>query len=322
MALTYATLDTVTREVWRKKIADNIYTGNVILKIMLEDGRVNKREGGGEKIFEPIKYIKSTSVGAYTRGGTFDISEQDNLTKAAFDWAFYYANAQVFGQDLAKNAGAEKMIDLIGEKMDEADMALRDKLGTDIYEGTTDIIGLNTAVDATGTYGGIALAVFAGWAAGEDNTSYTQSQLIDSSDPTTYIKDLFAKAVRTATKLGQAPNLIVVPLIVWDIYESVLETQARYNKNARSEMIAAAGFNTLLFRNIPVVADEKATAARAWFLNTNFMNFNLLSTKNFEWSGWKKPTNQDAMVGQFTVGCQLSITNRRMFYKFTGLPTS
>lgn len=324
MALSYATLDTVTREVWRKKIADNIYNGNAIFRIMYEDGRVSVREGGGSKIFEPIKYAKSTSVGSYTRGGTFDISFQDNLTKAEFDWAYYYGNATLFGQDLAENAGPNQIIDLMAETMDEADMALRDKIGDDLYAGTAapNIIGLASAVDATTTYGGIAVADFSGWASGESATAHTAAQLKDSSDSTHYIKDLLAAGVRSATHLGQKPNLIVLPLLIWDIYESVLETQARYVKNARQEMIASAGYSVLNFRDIPVVADEKATAGTVWFLNTNFMKFNILSTKNFEWSGWKKPTNQDSMVGQFTLGCQLSINNRRMFYKYTGFPTS
>jgi len=320
MALSYTSLNTTTQEVWRKVLADNIYDKSTLLKIMLMDERVVER--GGEKIFEPIKYAKSTSVGAYTRFGTFDISDQDNLTKAAFDWAFYYANVTISGQDAAKNDGDRAILDLLATKIEEAEMTLRDHITTELYAGTTDIIGLSTAVDATGTYGGIALADFAGWAAGEDNTSYSQSQLIDASDPTKYIKDLFAKAVRTATHLGQKPNLIIVPLIVWDIYESVLETQSRYPKGGRGEKIAAAGFSTLMFRDIPVVADEKCTAGSAFFLNTDFMAFNVLDKKNFEWSGFKEPANGDSRIGQFTLGCQLSITNRRMFYKFTGLPTS
>jgi len=320
MALSYNSLSTTTQEVWRKVLADNIYDKSTLLKIMLMDNRVVEK--GGEKIFEPIKYAKSTSVGAYTRFGTFDVSDQDNLTKAEFNWAFYYANVTISGQDAAKNDGDRAILDLLATKIEEAEMTLRDKITDDLYTGTTDIIGLSTAVDATGTYGGIALADFAGWASTEDNTDYTNTELIDSSDPTKYIKDLFAQRVRNATHLGQKPNLIILPLLVWDIYESVLETQSRYPKGGRAEKIASAGFSTLMFRDIPVVADEKCTAGVAYFLNTDFMSFNVLDKKNFEWSGFKEPTNADSRMGQFTLGCQLSINNRRMHGKLTGLPTS
>lgn len=320
MAFNYKTLDTTTREVWRKRISDGVFDKSALLKMLLMDERVIEK--GGTKIFEPVRHSKSTSGGAYPRGGTFDISDQDTLTKAEFDWAFYYANVTIFGQDMAINDGDRAMLDLQATKMEDAELKLRDDISNDIYSGTTDIIGLGTAIAASGTYGGISPSDMPTWVSGVDSTSYTTAQLLTESDPSTYIKDLFAKAVRNATHFGMKPNAIIVPLFIWDVYESALETNARYPKGKRAENIASAGFQTLMFRNIPVIADEMCPDKEVYVLNTEAMALNVLDKKNFHWSGFKEATNGDYIAGQFTLGTQLTIRNRRLFYKFTGFPTS
>ena len=323
MALSYDTFQTVTENIYIPKLVDNIYNSSKLLKILAMDKAVKVL--GGTKIFEPLKYAKSTAVGTYNKYETFDLTPPDNLTKAEFTWGHYYSGISIAGTDEIENMGKARILDLLGIKFEEAEMALKDKLADDLYTGTaTDgIIGLASGVDATTTYGGIAVADFSGWASGEDATSYTSANMKDSTNAG-YAITLLQKAIRNATHLGQTPNLIVTNLFVWDVLEAVINANVHYNKStsARGQSIAAAGFNTLEYRGIPIVADEKCPDSTMYVLNTNYVNFRINPERNFKFTGYKTPTNQDAKVGQILLACQLCINNRRMHYKFTGLPTS
>jgi len=80
--------------------------------------------------------------------------------------------------------------------------------------------------------------------------------------------------------------------------------------NSSSSTLGTAGFRTLEYRGIPIVADEKCTSGYFYLLNEKHMwiytwpfpsEFGYSSKSNysgFAWTGWKKPLNQDAASGQ------------------------
>ena len=321
MALNYDYLSTTTREIFIPKLIDNIYDSSALLKILLMDERVFLK--GGRKVVEPIKYAKSTSRGAFSGYDTFDVTPQDNFTAAEFGWANYYANVSISGDDERKNMGEAAVLDLLAERVEDAEMTLKDLIADDLYTGTAapSIIGLSSAIGTTTPYGGISTTDFSGWVSGTDGTSHTSANMKDSTNAS-YIINLLQNAVRNATHLGKKPNLIVVPLFIWDIYENVLQANARYPKNKRQEMIADGGFNVLDFRGIPVVGDEKIPGTAGYVLNTEFMKLRIHPEANFSFTGFKNPVNQDAKIGQVIVTMQLTVNNRRMHYSFSALPTS
>ena len=118
--------------------------------------------------------------------------------------------------------------------------------------------------------------------------------------------------------------MIVTNLFVWDVIESVINANVAYNKSttARGQAIAAAGFNVIEYRGIPIFADEKCPDSYMYVLNTNFINFRINPLRNFHFTGYKQSVNQDAKIGQVLLACQLCLNNRRMHYKFSGLPTT
>lgn len=325
MALTWDQASTITRERFIPKLVDNIYDKSALLKIMLEDGRVKESYDGGRKIVQPIKYAKSTAVGTYDGYQTFDMTPPTYITAAEFNWGHYYSTVSVDGITLRQNMGKERVLDIMAERVDEAGMTLRDKLADDLYYGTasTGVIGLDSAVDAADTYGGIAVADFSGWAAGEDTTAHTEANMKDSTS-TSYIVTLLQAAFRSATHLGSSPNLVVTTLKIFDVIEMVLHKASSFNTNnsARVTQVGNLGFPTINFRGVPIVADEKCPANYLYVLNTDFMKFVLHPQANFYFTGYKVPVNQDAKAGQVLLDCQLTLSNRRMFYKFSSLAAS
>lgn len=323
MALSYDTFKTVTENVYIPKLIDNIYDSSTLLKILAMDKAVKLT--GGTYIFEPLKYGKSTAVGVYDKYDTFDITPPDNLTKARFSWGHYFSSISIAGSDEIENQGKAKILDLLAIKFEEAEMSLKDKLADDLYAGsdTKGIIGLTSAISDTTTYGNIAVADFSGWASGEDSTSHSSTNMKDSTN-SSYVITLLQNAIRSTSHLGQKANLFVTNLFVWDIIEQVINANVAYNKTttARGQAIAAAGFNVIEYRGIPIVADEKCPDATMYALNTNFVNFRVNPMRNFKFTGYKQSVNQDAKIGQILLACQLCVNNRRMHYKFDALPTS
>lgn len=322
MALNWNYLTATTREVFVKKLVDNIYSASAGLKIMLMDH--STKLAGGRKVVEPILYSKNTSRGRYSGFDTFNMEPPDNLTASEYTWGNYYATIAISGDDEDMNMGEAQVLSLIAQRTQEAETTLKDLIADDFYSGTNTkgIIGLDSAV-GTGTYGGIAVADFAGWVSGVDAGSHTEANMLDSTNAS-YIHKLLRKAWRSCLNLGETPNLILTTPLVWDIYEQSLQANARYPKsvNKRQEMIADAGFMALDWRGVPVVADEKCPAGYMFILNTKYLTLRIHPNKNFTFTGFQKPINQDARAGQVLFKSQLCVNNRRMHYKFSGLPTS
>lgn len=322
MALTWDSLTATTREVFIPKLIDNIYDSSAFLKIALMDGAVREYTKGGRKIVEPILYGKNTSRGRYSGYDTFNMEPPENITASEYTWGNYYATITIDGDTLDQNMGAAQVLSLIGERTEEAETTLRDLIAEDLFAGTSSkgIIGLDTAI-GTGTYGGIAVADFAGWVSGVDATAHTQANMVDSTN-SSYIHKLFRAAFRSCRHKSKKPNLIVTTPTVWDLYEETLQASARYVKTGRGQKIADAGFDVLEFRNVPVVVDELCTDNYMHVMNTEYLKLRVHPNKNFKFSGFQRPSNQDAKSGQVMFKSQLCLNNRRMHYKFSSLGAS
>jgi len=320
MALNWDYLTATTREFFRKKLVDNIYDSSPLLATMLNDASIREYQRGGRKIVEPLLYAKNTALGVYSNFDTFDMTPPDNITAAEQVWGHYYVTIAISGDDETDNMGESQVLSLISERTREAEMALKDKVTDDIYAGsdTKGIIGLSTAI-AAGTYGAIAGGTYTWWQSGVDASAHTAANMKDSTNAA-YILTLLRTGYISCKHGGETPNLIVTTQAVYDILEHVLQQQARYEKfNKRTGLLADGGFQTLQWRGIPIVADEKCTADTMYMLNTNYLTFWIHPSRNFYFTGFKTPLNQDAKAGQILLKAQMSTSNRRMHYVWTDL---
>jgi hypothetical protein len=323
MSLNYDYLSATTEEYFVKKLADNIYDKSPLLTMLLNDGSLRKYLRGGRRIVEPVLYAKNTAKGVYSNFDTFDMTPPDNISAARQEWGHYYVTIAISGDDETDNMGESQILNLIAERTREAELALRDKITDDIYAGTDTkgIIGLDTLA-AAGTYGGIAGGTFTWWVAGVDSSAHTQANMKNSTHAS-YVLTLLQAGFRSCKHGGETPNLIVTTQTIWDQIEAVLQQQAQYEKfGKRAGLLADGGFQVLQWRGIPIVADEKATANYMYMLNTNYMSFFVHPSRNFYFTGFKVPMNQDARAGQILLKAQLSTNNRRMHYKWSNLAAS
>ena len=83
----------------------------------------------------------------------------------------------------------------------------------------------------------------------------------------------------------EKPNIIVTTPAIFGYYEALLQPMQRMDMGGYAQVTrdglapskgalgGATGFDALMYDGIPVVRDEKCTAAAMYFLNTKYLDF-------------------------------------------------
>ena len=307
-------VNSVTRDRYVPKVTDNVLAGNVLCMRLLANARP---WGGGTQLVVPIKYQTSSAGGSYAGLDLLSTSQQNTRTRAKFDPKQNYFSVVIDGIQQAVNKGDAAILDLLATEMESVAEDMKDGLGTQMYSDGTgnsskDIVGLDAAIDdgnGTATYGELARATYTTWLSTlTSNTgAITLAQLRSAYD---------------SAKIGEdKPTLIVTTPAIWTTYEGLLTATINYHTQVQgypkmtrfgisreggTGQVGDVGFDTLFFRGIPVVADEKCTSGRLYMINERHLWFAKLDhakhptdRSGFAWTGLKEPTNQDGEVGQF-----------------------
>lgn len=336
MSLSIDSLTAVTRDKFIPVMVDNIFNSNILTHKMLGQ---SEPIASGNKVLQPIEYGKSGDVSFYEGYDTISASPQEVFTDASYDWVQLRSSIIYSGKEQALNSGSERVVDLISAKVKNAEKAMKDAFGNQLYsdnDGTAaptgatsanklsqkGFIGLDHIISKTRALGGITStgSAYLWWDANVEvayktgTTAYTYAQLADG-DIQDVIRNMYGKCSIDNDK----PDLIVCPQNIFDAYEESLAAQKRFG--ASSESLADAGFTNLLYRGTPIVVDDHCPAGKMFFLNTKYLKFRHHSARNFSFQGFQKPVNQDAAVGHIYWLGALVCSNPRMLGKVTNLPS-
>jgi len=347
---------TLTEEAYVPASIDGILNSNVFLsRLFMRD----TKKWSGRQIQVPLQFAKPTSGGTFAGVGNFDTALQDTRVRQTFEHAQFYQNVSIASAEASLNKTDGEVLDLVKVTMEEAQNAMLDSMGAQIYGTGTgnDFLGLGAIVDDgtnTATYGGLT------------RTSYTMlnatvtaagSGALSFSNMATSMR-----AASAASSKRQRPSIIVTTETVWDLLESLFTptVQATYDAISRvnvttyskpgvvmrdqDSLKGSYGFEALCWRGIPVVADEKADSGTMFFLNEEYINWYALNgvglttykvnnagvdsvyseyQKSYpiQWSGFDKPYNQYADIGQFILLGNLISGSTRRHAKITGITT-
>lgn len=282
-------------------IKDNIFNDNTALGWFY--GTAKERKRGGASLSHGIQYAKSTSGGSYSRYGQMDTTPQDNKTRDQWPWKQYYWNVSIDGfTERIAGKGEWAIEDALQEKRDEAENTLKDRLEIDLFKAspaTDDLRSLPNIVLGSGTEGQINgttnswwqanVATAGSWAAGIGRTQLTN-------------------VCNTASKrkpVGPAEVIISDQTSV-EAYEGTLVSQYRYTTNK-----ADIGLTKLMFKEIPWMWSIQATSGVCYVLHSDAIKFYVNSDTDFIFTGFMKPANQDAKVGQILFAAALTSPVRR-----------
>jgi hypothetical protein len=269
-----------TLQNYQPTLVDNIFKDLVLLNHLNSKGRVQVEEGG-TSIVEPLMYAVNNTVGSYSGYDAIDLTPQDGITAAEYQWKQMAASIAISGIEESKNRGTEAIIKLLNAKIMQAEESLKSSLNTMLYgngtgNGGKDFNGLgNIVATINNTVGGIDASSNTWWNPYQDTSSATLSQ-----------QDM-GVVYNQISKGSDVPDLILTNTNLFEKYESLLTANVRYQDVAK----ANAGFQNLMFKQTPVVFDlalaVDASDAPMYFLNSKYlkltgMNGHWFNTTDFQ----------------------------------------
>lgn len=305
---------TTTLESRTGKLADNVTDNNALLKRLKERGNI-RPISGGTKIVEELEYGESDSVW-YSGYDAINTSNPKVFTAAAYDLKLLAAPVGCSGEELLKNSGRERVIDLMEAKIKNAEKTLMNQMSKGIYSDGTgssgkQLTGLKALVaddPTSGTVGGINRATSGNefWR----NYAHTASTALTSATIYGAMNDAYLACTRGSDR----PDLIVCGDSLYKLYESSLVAQQRFT-NAK---LGEAGFENLKFKGADVILDGGIGGAcpdkHMYFLNTNYLKLRPHRDRNFKVIGERErvAVNQDAIYRIIGWAGNLTMSNAQL----------
>jgi hypothetical protein len=279
-------------------MADNVANNNALLYRLKSRGK-QKPVDGGETIVKELQFAQNDTVKRYSGYDALNISPSAVLSAAEFDFKQVACAVTISGLEMLKNSGSSKIIDLMTQRIENAEKSMLNTVASDCYsDGTADsgkqIGGLQLLVSDTGlgTVGGINAANWAFWR--NQVFSCAANSLTPSKDTITQAMNAL---YMNLTRGSDSPDLIVSSNEYYGFYLGSLQQIQRIT----SEDMARAGFSSLKFMKADVVFDGgtfgAAPSAHMYFLNTDYLFFQPHKDRNFVPIGGSRfATNQDSEV--------------------------
>lgn len=281
------------------KLADNVTDNNAILYRLKQRGRT-KPASGGRTLVQELAYQENSTFMWYSGYDQLDISATDVMSAAEFDWKQAAVGVTISGLEQLQNAGKEKILDLLENRIDIAEKTMMNKLALGAYADGTgnagkEIGGLQLLIadaPSSGTVGGINRATWNFW------RNYSR----DSSDAgvtmsATTIQSEMNIAYTNLVRGTDRPDLIITDNTLWLYYLGSLQAIQRIT----NDKLASAGFTNLKYMDADVVLDGgqggNCPSAHMYFINSDYIHYRPHSDRNMVVMGGERMnTNQDAIV--------------------------
>lgn len=318
---------TTTIENRSKKARSSVIRNNALLNYI--DGSGNVRPvmvDGGRTIWQEIEYALNSTAMWYSGYEVINISPQQIFTAAEYQIRQGVVSVSVSGLEELQNAGAERMINLVGGRVKNAEETLFSLIGAGIYsDGTNpkEIGGLRLLVSTTptsGSPGGIPATSWQFW----QNIAY--SSLTDgggaasSANIRRYMDTVYNQLITNGGR--DKPNVLVGDNNYWELYNQSLQAIQRIETVSTGE----GGFERLKYRSADVILDGGfqgystdpialggAPTNRMYFLNTKYIYYRPMSDRNFTpIGGQRMSVNQDATVKLIGWAGNMTLSNRRL----------
>ena len=297
-----------TLQNYRPTLVDNIFTARVLLDHLNSKGRVLVEEGGSS-IVEPLVYAQNDTTGSYSGYDAIDLTPQEGISAAEYNWKQMASSIAISGIEEAKNRGTEAIIKLLNAKIMQAEESIKEDLNNMLYgdgtgNGSKDFNGLGNIIDSSGTVGGIDSSTNTWWRSTETAVGGALTQAV------------MATAYNTASRGNDHPDMIVTTQTLFEKYESLLTAQVRYQDTTK----ANSGFQNLMFKQTPVVFDVSCTSGVMFFMNSKYLKLVGMNGHWFQTTEFQKGTvaGVDARYALILSFGELTCSNRARQAKLTG----
>lgn len=272
-------------------VVDQINNSNILMaKVLSKPG--NWR---GVTMTQPIRIANSNTGGSFSGMDNFPTGATNNTRLMTWYVAAYEQSVVIPGIEKAVNGNSEKQVlRLLATQMDEAKISAMQQIGQIFYGfgSGKDFDGLGLIVDNganTSSYAGIARSGNA-YINGDSTAVSAGAVTLD------YASSEFDN-VSAAGSTMESPTLGLTTKAAWTFFEGLMQPMisGRYETigirgydrvdggtppggvNKPGEGLTGfGGFNALVYRGRPIVADDNATSQTFYWLNEYYMEFNRL----------------------------------------------
>lgn len=289
MALTFGELESVTNDYF---VADGGKAVDIYFNTsFLIDYLMNKKKGlwerpsGGRRMRVPLEFDESEG-GAYARADALSSDDREIINAAYFWLKHYYGNSTIYRTDELENDGPYAEVQIVTQKIANAQKTVTKKLATDLYSSSSDtaneLTGLlsTTSETATVAYGGII----------ENDLVATDGTKPWEGKTTTTTEGISLAVIRTATSAAKVndgangkPNIGVMTETLFNVVSGILQVQQRFTTDSDT---AKAGFTHLVFEGKILAADDYAPSGYMFLLNSNFIGFGIHKKGYFARTQW------------------------------------
>lgn len=295
-------LATTTLNNYSKTLEDNVFADRPLLAFL--NKKKELKSSPGAHIQKPLLTGKNTTVKSYSMYDTLDISAQEGISTALYDWKSIAVTVAIAGEEEDKNSGEAALIDLFEAKVTQAQESLSDALNVQLFgDGTgnsaKDFDGLRKAVAAT-AWGGIDPAIGGNefWKGTLVNAATTGTTKMDPSE--------WTSAFNTASKGANNPDFAVTTQGLFEVYEAGMTPNLRYTQTNLGD----ARFTRLEFKGLPLYFDAACPTGYTYFLNSRYIGITGMKKTWFRATPFKYAADKDAHWSQILLRGNLTVTNR------------
>ncbi|MBW2094214.1 MAG: phage major capsid protein [Deltaproteobacteria bacterium] len=268
---------------------------------------------GGLMVKVALEYQLSHH-GSYGKDTVIEQSKKKLVDAARFRWAGAYGANTLNLDDLTQNSGDEAVVRLTKLYMANIKKAVRVDMAQQVIAAAADDDSINGLGDLFNTttsteYGSIA----------EDDMPQWKANVITDAEAISFaVMQKIFRQPGFGGYAGTRPNFCCTTEVLVDGYERSLHPQQRYKEGAMVE----AGWDNILHKGAPIVADPYYSAGVLDALNLNFLYLRSHKDYNFttpEWVAKKEGGQPDTITANTRWRGNLFCTNRQMHVRHTNL---
>lgn len=300
MALSFSQLNAIATNTIEKTLTDNVYSATPVLKRLSAKA---KKPDGGLKIQVPVISSKTGAGGSFSDLDALTITRTDNMSAAVYDWKQYYEPIRVSQLEIAQCSGDAAKLDLVASKIKIGESNFAENLSVGLFsDGTGNsgkvITGFAAMMSASSTYGGIAPADMASWAAQVKANSGTDRALTLA---------LIQGLDGACTDGVDGLSLFISQQNVFDEAYNLFTAFQRIE----SEEMGKLGFKSLMINGKPLVVDAFAPAKSILGVNEKYVNLYVHKDHNMRKEHHSSLETSDSMLTKiFWIG-NLGCSQRR-----------
>ena len=258
------------------KIVDTVLGSNLVTQVFLWTR--NTKFTSDVKRFV-VKTATAGNWGSFSGLDRFNRNKVETTQKMTFSPRSYEQPIVLAGDELSLAKTKESVRDLQKQKGEEAAQEMADGIGTLLYgDGTgnsnKDFLGLVAGCDDgtnVATYGNLSRATYTTIKGNYDTTT------------TTITFAAMDSMLRSCNSWNDKVDMILTTEAIFDFIAALFtatnnQTNAQYDKGQLiktkiSGLAGEAGFTSLFYKGVPIIADEKCPDEHVFFINTSTWEF-------------------------------------------------